>query len=145
MMRTAIATVCLSGDLAEKLEAAAAAGFKAVEIFENDLLTFSGTNVEVRSRMSDLGLVPIAFQPFRDFEGWDEPRRARAFARAERKFEAMAELGCDLLMVCSSVSPEAHGGLDRAAGDLRELGEKAAQRGMRVAFEALAWGRHIND
>ena len=144
-MQTSIATVCLSGDLAEKLEAIAAAGFRQVEIFENDLLTFNGTNADARRMMADLGLKPIAFQPFRDFEGWDEPRRARAFARAERKFDTMAELGCDLLMVCSNVSPEAHGGLDRAADDFRELGERAKARGMRVAFEALAWGRHIND
>ncbi len=37
------------------------------------------------------------------------------------------------------------GGIDRAAADFRELGERAAKRGMRVGFEALAWGRHIND
>ena len=144
-MRTAIATVCLSGDLAEKLEAAAAAGFRNVEIFENDLLTFNGSNEEVRRRMADLGLTPIAFQPFRDFEGWDAPRRARALARAERKFDVMAELGCELLMICSNVSPDAQGGIDRAADDFRALGDLAKQRGMRVAFEALAWGRHIND
>jgi hypothetical protein len=42
-MRTAIATVCLSGTLAEKVEAIAAARFKGVEIFENDLLSFNGT------------------------------------------------------------------------------------------------------
>ena len=112
-MRTAIATVCLSGDLFEKLEAIAGAGFRFVEIFENDLLTFNGTNLEVRKRMADLGITPIAFQPFRDFEGWDEARRARALARAERKFDAMEELGCDLLMVCSNVSPDAAGGVER--------------------------------
>jgi 4-hydroxyphenylpyruvate dioxygenase len=48
-------------------------------------------------------------------------------------------------MVCSNVSPESLGGVDRAAADLRELGERAAKRGLKVAFEALAWGRHIND
>ena len=72
-------------------------------------------------------------------------QRERAFARAERKFDVMQELGCDLLMICSNVSPEALGGIDRAAADLRELGERAAKRGLRIAFEALAWGRHIND
>ena len=41
--------------------------------------------------------------------------------------------------------PMSLGGIDRAAADLRELGERAAKRGMRVGFEALAWGRHIND
>ena len=37
-MRRSIATVCLSGTLEDKLEAAARAGFDAVELFENDLI-----------------------------------------------------------------------------------------------------------
>ena len=144
-MRTAIATVCLSGVLNEKLEAIAAAGFKHVELFENDLLSFAGTAPEVRKMADGLGLEIITFQPFRDFEGMPGDRRDRVFQRAERKLDVMAELGCDLLMVCSNISPESIGGIDRAAEDLRELGERAHKRGMRVAFEALAWGRHIND
>src|SRR5262245_63199626 len=144
-MQTAIATVCLSGVLHEKLEAIATAGFKGVEIFENDLLSFNGTPGDVRRMIEDLGLKTIAFQPFRDFEGMPAGRRDRAFQRAERKFDLMQELDCDLLMICSNVSPESLGGIDRAAADLRELGERAAQRGLRVGFEALAWGRHIND
>jgi 4-hydroxyphenylpyruvate dioxygenase len=144
-MKTSIATVSLSGTLGEKLEAIAAARFDAVEIFENDLVTFSGTPVDVRRAAQDLDLDIVTLQPFRDFEGTPEPQRARAFARAERKFDVMQELGCDLLMVCSNVAPESLGGVDRAAADLRELGERAARRGLRVAFEALAWGRHISD
>ncbi len=57
----------------------------------------------------------------------------------------MQELGTDLMLVCSSVSPVALGGIDRAAADFRELGERAAKRGLRVGYEALAWGRHISD
>ncbi len=144
-MQTAIATVCLSGTLNEKLEAIAAARFKGVEIFENDLLSFDGTPAQVGRRIKDLGLAAVTFQPFRDFEGMPEPLRAKAFSRAERKFDLMDELGCDLLMICSNVSPDSLGGIDRAAADLRELGERAARRGLRIAFEALAWGRHIND
>jgi 4-hydroxyphenylpyruvate dioxygenase len=144
-MQTAIATVCLSGTLPEKLEAIAAAGFGAVEIFENDLLSFNGTPADVRLMAADLGLKIAVYQPFRDFEGVPEPQRSRVFARAERKFDIMAELGCDLLMICSNVSPDSLGGIDRAAADFHELGKCAAQRNMRVAFEALAWGRHIDD
>jgi 4-hydroxyphenylpyruvate dioxygenase len=55
----------------------------------------------------------------------------------------MQELGYDLLLVCSNVSPEADGGIDRAAADFRDLGEHAMKRSLRVAFEALAWGRHV--
>lgn len=144
-MKTAIATVCLSGGLDEKLLAIAAAGFKGVEIFENDLLSFNGTPKDVRHAAEDLGLTIVTFQPFRDFEGMPADKRERDFVRAERKFDLMAELGCDLLMVCSNVSPESAGGIDRAAEDFHALGERAAKRGMRVGFEALAWGRHIND
>jgi 4-hydroxyphenylpyruvate dioxygenase len=140
-----IATVSLSGDLAEKLHAIAGAGFKGVEIFENDLLSFSGTPADVRKLVGDLGLEIVAFQPFRDFEGMPADKRERVFARAERKFDLMQELGCDLLLVCSNVSPESLGGIDRAAADLGELGERAKKRGLRIGFEALAWGRHIND
>ena len=144
-MKTSIATVCLSGGLREKLEAIAAAGFRGVEIFESDLLSYNGTPADVARELADLGLKPITFQPFRDFEGMPEPQRLRTFDRAERKFDLMQELGCDLLMVCSNVSPDSLGGIDRAAGDFRELGERAAKRGLRVGFEALAWGRHISD
>lgn len=145
MTLRSIATVSLSGTLDEKLKVIAAAGFDAVEIFENDLLAFNGRPREVAALCKDLGLSICAFQPFRDFEGMPEAERTRNFRRAERKFDLMAELGTDLLLVCSNVSPVSLGGIDRAAADLRELGERAASRGLRVGFEALAWGRHISD
>ena len=144
-MKTSIATVSLSGSLNEKLEAIATAKFDAVEIFENDLVTFNGTPGDVRGATKELGLDIVTLQPFRDFEGMPDGQRERVFARAERKFDVMEELGCDLLMICSNVSPDSLGGIDRAATDLHDLGERAAKRGLRVAFEALAWGKHIND
>lgn len=145
MMRHAIATVSLSGSLDEKLRAIAAAGFGEVEIFENDFLSFKGNAGAVKAMADDLGLRIVCYQPFRDFEGLPEPERARALARAERKFDLMQEMGTDLMLVCSSVHPSSLGGIDRAAGDFHELGERAARRGLRVGYEALAWGRHVND
>src|SRR5579859_1997225 len=144
-MKTSMATVCLSGGLREKLAAIAAAGFGSVEIFESDLLSYDGTPRQVASEMVELGLKALTFQPFRDFEAMPEPQRQRNIDRAERKFDLMQELGCNLLLICSNVSPDSLGGIDRAAADLRDLGERAARRGLRIGFEALAWGRHIND
>jgi 4-hydroxyphenylpyruvate dioxygenase len=141
----AIATVCLSGDLRTKLEAIARAGYGGVEIFENDLLSFDGSPEEIRELCASLGLTIVAFQPFRDFEGMPEPQRSRNLQRAERKFDLMAQLGTDFLLVCSNVSPQSVDDLDRAAADLHELAERAGRRGIRVGFEALAWGRHISD
>jgi len=144
-MKTSIATVSISGELPEKLAAIAQAGFSGVEIFENDFLAFDGTPADVGRMVRDHGLEITLFQPFRDFEGMPEPHRSRLFDRAERKFDIMQELGTDLVLVCSNVSPLALGGIDRAVADLHELGERAAKRGLKVGYEALAWGKHISD
>lgn len=144
-METSIATVSLSGGLREKLSAIAAAGFDGVEIFEADFLAFDGTPAEVGRMVADHGLRITLFQPFRDFEGMPPEQRIRVLDRAERKFDLMQQLGADLMLVCSNVSPVSLGGIDRAAADFRELGERAARRSLRVGYEALAWGRHVND
>ena len=144
-MKTSIATVSISGNLGEKLEAIAGAGYDGIEIFEQDFIAFDGSPSDVGRMVRDQGLEITLFQPFRDFEGLPEPMRAKAFDRAERKFDLMTELGTDLVLICSSCHPKAIGGIDRAAEDFHELGERAAQRGLRVGYEALAWGKHVND
>ncbi len=144
-MYPSIATVCLSGTLREKIECIARAGFKHIEIFENDLLAFDGSIREAGNLIRDHGLSVVTLQPFRDFEGLAGRDRQLAFDRANLKFEHMAELGTDLLMVCSSTHPRAEGGIAKLAEDFSELGQLAEKHNMRVAYEALAWGRHIND
>ncbi|MBV6290492.1 3-dehydroshikimate dehydratase QuiC [Pseudomonas aegrilactucae] len=143
-MQRSIATVSLSGTLPEKLEAIAAAGFDGVEIFENDLLYYDGSPREIRQRCTDLGLDITLFQPFRDFEGCPRGRLARNLERAERKFELMQELGTDLVLVCSNVAADALGEQQLLVDDLRLLAERAAASGVRIGYEALAWGRHVN-
>lgn len=144
-MKSSIATVSISGTLSEKIAAIAAAGFDGLELFEQDFLTFDGDAATVRRMIEDHGLALTVFQPFRDFETLPEPHRQAAFDRAERKFDLMQELGTDLMLICSSVSPHALGGIDRAAADFHALGGRAAQRGLRVGYEALCWGRHVSD
>ncbi|MGE3646459.1 MAG: bifunctional sugar phosphate isomerase/epimerase/4-hydroxyphenylpyruvate dioxygenase family protein [Beijerinckiaceae bacterium] len=145
MLRWSIATVTMGATLETKLAAAARAGFRAVEIFENDLTFFSGRPRDVRQRAEDLGIEIIALQPMRDFEGMPEPARTRNFERAERKFDLMEELGTRTLCICSSVSEDASGDFPVLAQDLGELADRAAQRGFSIGYEALAWGRHVRD
>jgi len=144
-VKTSIATVSISGDLRSKLDAIAAANFDGIEIFEQDFIAHDGSPRDVGKMVRDHGLEITLFQPFRDFEGLPEPLRAKAFDRAERKFDLMQELGTDLVLVCSSVHPQSLGGINRAADDFHELGDRAAKRGLRVGYEALAWGRDVND
>ncbi|MES2174271.1 MAG: TIM barrel protein [Pseudomonadota bacterium] len=141
----AIATVSLRGTLEEKLKAAAAAGFAGVEIFENDLIGSALAPREVRTMLGDLGLTCMLYQPFRDFEGMPGDLRRRAFDRAKAKFDLMDELGTDRILICSSCHPAALGERQRIVDDFRELGDIAQQRGVILGYEALAWGRHVND
>ncbi|MCC6075225.1 3-dehydroshikimate dehydratase QuiC [Pseudomonas sp. GCM10022188] len=143
-MHRSIATVSLSGTLPEKLEAIAAAGFDGVEIFENDLLYYGGSPREVSKLAADLGLEITLFQPFRDFEGCRRERLQRNLDRAERKFDLMQELGTDLVLVCSNVAADSLGERQILVDDLRLLAERAGARGLRIGYEALAWGRHVN-
>ena len=142
--RRSIATVCLSGTLEDKLTAAAAAGFDGVEIFENDLVASSWSAKEISEHCAELGLSIDLYQPFRDFEAVPPDVLARNLRRAELKFDVMDQLGADMMLVCSSVSPDAVDDDDLAAEQLHLLAERAAARGIRIAYEALAWGRFVN-
>jgi 3-dehydroshikimate dehydratase len=143
-VRRAIATVCLSGTLEDKLTAAAAAGFDGIEIFEPDLVASPWSPKELAARCADLGLSIDLYQPFRNLDSTDPDRFARNLRRAEHKFDVMTELGTDTVLVCSSVSPDAVDDLDRLAGQLATAASAAAERGLRIAYEALAWGRHVS-
>ncbi|NJC86576.1 sugar phosphate isomerase/epimerase and 4-hydroxyphenylpyruvate domain-containing protein [Planosporangium mesophilum] len=142
--RRAIATVCLSGTLEDKLAAAAAAGFDGVEIFENDLVASPLSPAQVREHCADLGLTIDLYQPFRDFEAVPPELLTANLRRAAHKFDLMEQLGADTVLVCSSVSPSAVDDDDLAAEQLHALASLAAERGLRVAYEALAWGRFVN-
>jgi 4-hydroxyphenylpyruvate dioxygenase len=144
-MLTSIATVSLSGTLERKLSAIADAGFDGVEIFENDLLGFDGGVADAARMIAELGLTCTCFQPFRDFEGLTGRLRERAFLRLDAKFDLMNELRAPLLLVCSSVHPAALGEINRLVDDFGELARRAKAQGVKVGYEALAWGRFVYD
>jgi 4-hydroxyphenylpyruvate dioxygenase len=142
-MQRSIATVCLSGGIVEKLEAISAAGFDAFELFENDLVCFEGAPRDLAAIIGGLGLNLALYQPFRDFEAVPAALLARNLDRAERKFDVMGELGAPMMLVCSSVSPDAVNDDALAADQLAQLAERAGRRGLKIGYEALAWGRHV--
>jgi 4-hydroxyphenylpyruvate dioxygenase len=144
-VRKSIATVSLSGTLREKLAAIAEAGFDGIEIFENDLVNSPLSPQDLRRRAAALGLAIELYQPFRDFEALPEARFAANLRRAERKFDLMDRLGATTLLVCSNVSPDTIADDALAAQHLHALAERAAQHGIALAYEALAWGRHVSD
>jgi 4-hydroxyphenylpyruvate dioxygenase len=144
-MFTSIASVSISGRLDAKLRAIADAGFDGVELVENDLLAFDGAAREVGRTIRELGLKCTAFQRVDDFEGTSGAVRTHNFNLIERKLDTMEQVGADLLIVGSSATMAASGDRQRIVADFHELAERAHARGMRVGYEALAWGRYIFD
>jgi 4-hydroxyphenylpyruvate dioxygenase len=143
-MRTGIATVSLSGVLGDKLPAIAAAGFDGIEVFDNDLVSSPLSPREVARRCADLGLAIDLFQPVRDVEGVPPERFAEVLHRVRTKLGVMGELGATRFLVCSNARPDALPDRDLSAEQLHEVGVLAAEHGMTLAYEALAWGRHVN-
>lgn len=142
--RLALATVCLSGTLEDKLDAAAVAGFDGVEIFGPDLVADPLPPTEIGARCRDRGLSVDLYQPLRDVDAADPDRFAANLRRAGATFDVMAGLGADTVLVCSSVAADAVADPGLLAAQLHTLAGHAHERGMRIAYEALAWGRHVN-
>jgi 4-hydroxyphenylpyruvate dioxygenase len=145
VMRTSIATVCLSGTLDEKLVAARDAGFDGVEIFEPDLVASPASPEAIRARAEELGLSLDLYQPFRDFEGVGPDLLEQNLRRAAAKFTLMNRLGIETMLLCSNVATARSGDEQLASAQLRELGDLAGRFGVRVAYEALAWGRFVDS
>jgi 4-hydroxyphenylpyruvate dioxygenase len=143
-MKTSIATVSIAGSLREKITAIARAGFDGLEIFENDFVASDLSPAAFRSTLADHGLTLDLYQPFRDFEGVGAEQLAANLERAKGKFALMNQLGVDTILACSNVGTAVEHNDQLFIDQLGTLAEVAAEFGVKVAYEALAWGRFVS-
>ena len=144
-MTLSIATTSVPGDLRHKLESIAAAGFHGVELHEPDFTGFDGTAEDVAKLVADLGLEITLLQPFHDIEGLEGDERTQAFDRLEAKFTLMQALGTGLLLIGANSLEQAAGERDALVADLAEIAARAGAHGLRVAYLARPWARHIRS
>lgn len=138
-------TITLAGPLEAKLEAMAEAGFGQVMLKANDLVGHAnGWQAAVKAVQAS-GLRGTGFQVLRDFEGLSGHLHAYKVDIAKSMLEMCAALGCKVLLACSSTSRHASEDLDHIARDLRKLAMLAIPHGIRIAYEALSWGRTVNQ
>ncbi len=136
----AISTVCLSGTLEDKLRAAAAAGFAGVEMLEYDLVMSPWSPRRLADEAAGLGLSVEVYQPFH-VETVPPDLFGASLRHAERKFDLLVELGASVLVCCSSRTARGLDDDDLAAEQLHAIASRAEQRGLRLAYEAVPWGR----
>jgi len=138
-------TISLAGSLPDKLQAMKAAGFTQVMLSARDLVGHpAGVDAAVQA-VRDSGLRVTGFQVLRDFEGLPGGLREYKIDIARSMMALCAAVGSRVLLVCSSTSTHASSDLDDIARDLRRLAVMAVPFGIRIAFEALSWGRTINE
>ncbi len=138
-------TISLAGPLQAKLRAMREAGFTQVMLAARDLVGhpdgWQAAVAEVRAS----GLRATGFQVLRDFEGLSGHLHDYKVDIARSMIEMCAALGSRVLLACSSTSVHASADRDHIARDLRKLAMMALPFGIRVAYEGLSWGRHLND
>ena len=138
-------TITLAGPLEAKLEAMAEAGFSQVMLKANDLVGHPGGWKAAVAAVKASGLRGTGFQVLRDFEGLSGHLHQYKVDIAKTMLEMCAALDCKVLLACSSTSSHASDDIDHIARDLRKLAMLAIPFGIRIAYEGLSWGRHINE
>jgi sugar phosphate isomerase/epimerase len=137
--------ISLFGTLEVKLRAMREAGFSHVMLSAKDLTGHSGGVAAAIATVRASGLRITGFQVLRDFEGLSGNLHEYKIDIAKALLEMCAALGSKVLLVCSSTSIHASGDRDVLARDLRKLAMLALPLGINIAYEALSWGRHINE
>ena len=138
-------TITLAGPLDAKLAAMRAAGFTQVMISARDIAGHPGGEAAAARLVRDSGLRATGFQVLRDFEGLSGHLHAYKVDIAKAMLRMCQALGAKVLLVCSSTSTHATGDREHLARDLRKLAMLAVPLGIRIAYEGLSWGRHVNE
>jgi sugar phosphate isomerase/epimerase len=138
-------TISLSGTLPMKLRAVRDAGFSQIMLMARDLTGHAEGVAAAIEAVRASGLRVTGFQMLRDFEGLSGNLHDYKIDIAKSMLEMCAALGSRVLLVGSSTSIHATADRDILAKDLRKLAMLAVPLGIKVAYEGLSWGRHVNE
>jgi sugar phosphate isomerase/epimerase len=138
-------TISLAGPLEAKLAAIRSAGFSQVMLAARDLVGHAQGWRAAVDAVKVSGLRVTGFQVLRDFEGLSGHLHTYKVDIAKSMLEMCHALDCRLLLACSSTSVHASEDPQVLARDLRKLAMLAIPMGIKVAYEALSWGRTVNQ
>jgi len=137
-------TITQAGTLEAKLASIRAAAFTQVMLNATDIVGHPGGEAAAVAAVRSSGLRVTGFQVLRDFEGLSGHLHAYKVDIAKSMLEMCRALGSRVLLACSSSSAHASGEPEALKRDLQKPAMLALPLGIRVAYEALSWGRHVN-
>ena len=138
-------TISLAGPLEAKLKAVREAGFTQIMLSARDLVGHPDGLQAAVAAVRASGLRVTGFQVLRDFEGLSGHLHEYKMDIAKSMLEMCAALDCHLMLMCSSTSVHATGETSALVRDLRKLAMLAIPMNIRIAYEALSWGRTVNQ
>jgi 2-keto-myo-inositol isomerase len=138
-------TITLAGPLEAKLQASTAAGFSQIMLWAKDLASHPGGLEAAVRLVRASGVRVTGLQVMRDFEGLSGALHEYKLDIAKQMLQMCRAVGAPLLMVCSTTSSHASGDTEVAARHLAKLATLAVPLGVRIGYEALSWGRHVNQ
>ncbi len=133
-------TVLLGGSTEQKLQAAAAAGFAQVELWREDVQAASVD--AVGDALARTGLQLTDLQVLLDFDGAPAATREAKRDEAQLLLDMAVAVGAGTVLVPACTTPDCQ--THQVTADLRWLCGQASARGLRIAYEAMAWS-HLHS
>jgi 2-keto-myo-inositol isomerase len=131
--------------LVDKIEAAAAAGFRAIEPWNDDVdayLATGGTMEELTDRLRSHGLIIPSMIAIMGFVGNDAPGREARLTEAGRRMQQAKDLGSPFIVASP---PMERADLAQCGRDYAELLSLGRGIGIRPAMEFLGFVEHVNS
>lgn len=144
-VRFGCTTSTFGGSLSGKLRAMKSAGFVTTELWPRDVFEHPEGPDIANDLMRETGITVSVYQGLRNYEGMAANVRDHKLGVAELLMDQMALVGADVLVLCSNTAVDSDGDHGRISEDLARLGDLAQSRNIRIAYEALCWGRWIRD
>jgi 4-hydroxyphenylpyruvate dioxygenase len=146
-------------DMPSKLDQAARYGLD-IELFYEDLYYVASSlaggatpenQIEaaklIRSMCEDRNICIVCLQPFMHYEGLrDRQRHSQRVEEMKLWIKLAKVLRTHIISIPSTClsKEEVSGDLDLIVSDMREVADLAAVEGIKIAYEALAWGTYVD-
>ena len=138
-------TITLAGPFESKLRAVRDAGFTQIMLSARDVVGHPGGEAAAVAAVRQSGLRVTGFQVLRDFEGLTGHLHLYKVDIAKAMLKLCHALGANVLLVCSTTFAHAADDAEAFVRDLRKLAMLAVPLRIRVAYEALSWGRYVSE
>jgi len=127
------------------LRAVRDAGFTQIMLSARVVVGHPGGEAAAVAAVRQSGLRVTGFQVLRDFEGLSGHLHLYKVDIAKAMLKLCHALGANVLLVCSTTFAHAADDAEAFVRDLRKLAMLAVPLRIRVAYEALSWGRYVSE